>query len=366
MQVQRVALRDFRNYTRADVVLEEGIIALQGPVGAGKTNLLEAIYFGCLGRSFRTSNDRELIRFGERSTHVAVETTTDSTEHFLEAGIELAGRKVLKVDGARADRFVDLDTRPLLCVFVPDRLGLIKGAAGLRRAHLDEFTAALWPARRDTRRLYARALAQRNSLLARVRARRSSIDSLAGWSRELARHGFDLMEDRRQAVELLSSLFATRAAELGLESEGSLSYSPRSSASGPEALERELEESARADVERGFTMHGPHRDDLRVELLARNVRRFGSQGQQRLALLALLLAERDVLAAARRERPVLLLDDVLSELDGKRRSKLLDVLREGGQTVITTADPAAITDEEITRLAVSAGTIAEAKPAAAA
>jgi DNA replication and repair protein RecF len=101
-------------------------------------------------------------------------------------------------------------------------------------------------------------------------------------------------------------------------------------------------------------------------LLERNVRRFGSQGQQRLALLALMLAERDVLEVARQERPVLLLDDVLSELDVKRRSKLLDLLREGGQTVITTADPAAITDEEITRLVVSSGAIAEAKPAAAA
>jgi DNA replication and repair protein RecF len=366
MRVRRVALRDFRNYTRADVALEDGIIALQGPVGAGKTNLLEAIYFGCVGRSFRTSNDRELIRFGERSTHVKVETTTDGTDHVLEAGIERAGRKALKVDGAPADRLVDIETRPLLCVFVPDRLGLIKGAAGLRRAHLDELTAALWPARRDTRRLYARALAQRNRLLARIRAGRSSIDSLAGWTRELARHGFDLMEDRRQAVELLSPQFAMRAAEVGLEGEGSLSYSPRSRAPAPEALEHELDQSARADVDRGFTMHGPHRDDLLVDLLERNVRRFGSQGQQRLALLALMLAERDVLEVARQERPVLLLDDVLSELDVKRRSKLLDLLREGGQTVITTADPAAITDEEITRLAVSSGAIAEAKPAAAA
>jgi DNA replication and repair protein RecF len=174
------------------------------------------------------------------------------------------------------------------------------------------------------------------------------------------------MEDRRQAVELLSPLFASRGGELGLDGEGSLSYSPRSSASGAGELELELEQSIDSDVERGFTMHGPHRDDLCLELETRNLRRFGSQGQQRLALLALMLAERDVLAAARRERPVLLLDDVLSELDGERRDKLLEVLREGGQTVITTADPAAVQDEEIVRLAVSAGTIAEAKPVASA
>jgi DNA replication and repair protein RecF len=366
MHVRRVALKDFRNYERADVVLDEGITALQGSVGAGKTNLLEAIYFGCLGRSFRTSNDRELIRFGERSTHVTVETATGGSDHVLEAGLEASGRKALKLDGSSVDRLVDAATRPLLCVFVPDRLGLVKGAAGLRRAHLDEFIAALWPSRRETRRVYARALAQRNSLLARIRARRSSLDSLGGWNRELARHGFDLMRDREQAAAELSPLFTARAAELGLEGEASLAYAPRSPAPDAGSLERELEESAPADVERGFTLLGPHRDDLRVDLRARNVRRFGSQGQQRLALLALMLAERDVLAAARRDRPVLLLDDVLSELDEQRRAKLLDLLREGGQAILTTADPAPLAGEEVGRLAVSDGTITETETAAAA
>jgi DNA replication and repair protein RecF len=112
-----------------------------------------------------------------------------------------------------------------------------------------------------------------------------------------------------------------------------------------------------ADVSRGFTVHGPHRDDVALQLLTRNVRRFGSQGQQRLALLALLLAERDVLAATRGELPVLLLDDVLSELDGERRESLLDLLRGGGQTLITTADPNALEDEDVVRLAVGAGTV---------
>src|SRR5947209_3653872 len=178
MQVRRITLRDFRNYARAEVVLEKGVTVLQGPVGAGKTNLLEAIYFGCIGRSFRTSNDRELIRFGASSTYVAVETTTAGSDHVLEAGLERPASKVLKLDGVAADRLIDLEARPLLCVFVPDRMGLMKGPAGLRRAHLDEVTAAIWPSRRETRRSYARALAQRNSLLSRVRAGRASIASL--------------------------------------------------------------------------------------------------------------------------------------------------------------------------------------------
>jgi DNA replication and repair protein RecF len=357
MRVVRVRLRDFRNHARADIALTDGVTVLQGPVGAGKTNLLEAIYFGCLGRSFRTSTDREVIRFGEASARVSVETVAEDAGHILEASVDRAGQKALKVDGVRADRLIDHEARPLLCVFVPDRLVLMKGAAGVRRAHLDELTAALWPTRRENRRAYARSLAQRNSLLGRIRSGGSSADSLAGWNRELARHGFELMRDRASAVELLSPRFTERAVELGLEAEASLAYRPRSDASDERELELELEKSIPADIERGFTLHGPHRDELAVELANRGIRSYGSQGQQRLALLALLLAERDVLAASRRDSPVLLLDDVLSELDAARRGRLLELLCEDGQTLITTADSAAVEVEDVRRLTVEGGVV---------
>jgi DNA replication and repair protein RecF len=355
MRVARITIRDFRNYARADVVLPEGVTVLQGPVGAGKTNLLEALYFGCLGRSFRTSTDREVIRFGEDSARVLVEAVGDVGVHTFEASLDRSGRKLLKVDGAVADRLIDHEARPLLCVFVPDRLVLVKGAAGVRRAHLDELTAALWPSRRDTRRAYARALAQRNSLLGRIRGGESSIDSLAGWNRELARHGIDLMSDRAAAIDMLSPSFAAHAAELGLAGEASLAYKPRSGGSTVEELEIELEQAAAGDLERGFTVHGPHRDELAMQVDGRSIRNFGSQGQQRLALLALLLAERDVLSSARRALPVLLLDDVFSELDADRRVRLLDLLAEGGQTLITTADPAAVEHESLQRIAIEDG-----------
>jgi DNA replication and repair protein RecF len=339
VQIQRLTVRDFRNHERFEFEPSAGLTVIEGPVGAGKTNLLEALYAACVGRSFRTSNDRELIRFGSEVARAATAFEQDDLEHTLELVVPRSGSKLIRNDGVRLDRPADASTRPLVCVFAPDRLELVKGAAGMRRAHLDEIVAALWPARRDTRRQYARALAQRNSLLTRVRAGTASAASLGGWTSELARHGLQLMVDRSSAVELLSPRFAELSAELGLTGTASLSYRPRAPASDVNELELELHDRLPTDLERGFTTHGPHRDDLSLELEGRPLRRFGSQGQQRLALLALLCAERDVLAASHGETPVLLLDDVLSELDAERRALLLALLGQGGQALLTTADP---------------------------
>ncbi len=367
MQVRSLTVRDFRNHERARLTLDDGVTVLEGPVGAGKTNLIEALFVACTSRSFRTSNDRELIRFEAPVAHTSVAIDDQAgLPHRLEVVIQRAGAKVMKLDGARVERPGDVDVRPLVCVFAPDRLELIKAAAGARRAHLDEIVAALRPARRDTRRAYARALAQRNSLLGRVRAGHAPAGSLVGWTQELARHGAQMMSDRKGVADLLLPHFSEHAADLGLEGAATLAYKPRSAAADVEGLAEELTAALAADLERGFTTHGPHRDELSIELSGRPLRRFGSQGQQRLGLLALLLSERDVLAAARAGMPLLLLDDVLSELDDVRRDRLLDLLERGGQTLITTADPDAVgPSRRFGRIRVELGSVAEIEHAPA-
>jgi DNA replication and repair protein RecF len=167
-------------------------------------------------------------------------------------------------------------------------------------------------------------------------------------------------------VDLLLPCFSAHGAGLGLEGTASLEYKPRAGASDAAGLAEELAAALPADLERGFTTHGPHRDELSIELDGRPLRRYGSQGQQRLGLLALLLAERDVLAAARAGTPLLLLDDVLSELDDDRRDRLLDLLERGGQTVITTADPDAVgPGRGFSRTRVEPGSVASDDRAAA-
>jgi DNA replication and repair protein RecF len=339
MRIVAVTLRDFRSYGATRTELGDGLTVVSGPNGAGKTNLLEGLYFGCTGRSCRTSNERELVRFGASATRVVVSAQAGDGPHELSVGFAPGQPKRMRVDGAVVERMLDVDDRPLVSVFLPDRLELIKGPPALRRAHLDQFVAALWPARAATRRAYTQALAQRNALIAQIRDGRGSRASLGAWDGQLARLGIELMADRRRAVDSLRGSYARLAGELGLDGDPEVVYRPCSRAVDSEGLLSELHGRVESDLARGFTGHGPHRDELSARRAGRELRTYGSRGQQRLGLLALLLSEREAIATARTATPVMLLDDVMSELDTVRRRALVELLRaSGGQSVITTTD----------------------------
>jgi DNA replication and repair protein RecF len=363
-----LGLRDFRSYEQAELRLGPGLTVISGRNGAGKTNLLEALYYACTGRSCRTANEREVVRFGAGVTRLELRTESATGPHLLAVGFQPGEAKRMSVDGAPVERLTDVADRPLVSVFLPDRLELVLGAPALRRSHLDQVVAALWPSRAGTRRSYSAALAQRNALVAAVRAGRASRESLPAWDAELARHGVVLMADRGEAVDRLIEPFARHAEALGLEGGAALAYRPRSKASDADGLAAELAERTPGDLERGFTGHGPHRDDLSLKRAGRELRSYGSRGQQRLGLLALLLAEREVLAESRGSAPLLLLDDVMSELDATRRGRLVDVLRAGGQSVITTTELAHVPGAEeagVERVAIAEGRVLQAHPAAA-
>lgn len=361
MRVRRVSLRDFRGYAAAEVDFGDGLTVITGPNGAGKTNLVEALYFGCTGRSCRTSNEREVVRFGQPTARVVVGAEGDDGRHELMVGFTPGEPKRMRVDGAPVERLQDAAERPLVSVFLPDRLELIKGTPSLRRAHLDQFVAAMWPARILARRAYAQTLAQRNALIARIRAGVGARESLASWDVQLAAQGIEVMEDRRRGVQAITEPFAEACAQLGLDGEPGLAYRPRSRATSVEELLAELRGRVDSDLERGFSGHGPHRDELVTVRSGRELRAYGSRGQQRLALLALLLAEREAIGQRRATPPVMLLDDVMSELDLTRRRALVALLRAtGGQAVITATDLEQVpnaTDADVTRLAVSAGEV---------
>lgn len=339
MVVESVSVLGFRNLASFQVALGPGVNLLWGTNGAGKTNLLEATYMALVGRSCRTRDDRETIAFGEslsRTEAVVADERHRST--FLCSISRADGRRHL-IDGTSTTP-QSAERRPPVAVFMPDRLALIKGPPANRRNHLDGFWTALWPSRADTRRRYSRALAQRNALLGRIRAGGASAVTLDSWDAELATAGVELISHRAEATDRLAPAFEAAAAALGLADDASIAYRPRSEAADAGTLAAELAERRDGDITRGYTGHGPHHDELSIDRGGRSLRRYGSQGQQRAALLALLFAERGVLIADGRPPPLMLLDDVTSELDAEHRALLVEHLAAGdGQAIITATEP---------------------------
>jgi DNA replication and repair protein RecF len=349
MVVGAVECRGFRNLVEARTELAAGVIVVHGPNGAGKTNLLEAIYFGLTGRSFRTGNDRDLIRYGVDGARVELELTDGAS---LLAALDRSGERRHLRSGRPLAGSGD---RPLVSVFHPDRLSLVKGAPAHRRAHLDRLCGALWPARADLRTRFGRTLAQRNALVARIRAGLGSPDSLPSWDERLADEAAPLIEARAEAVDALEARFAELAGELGLEG-AQIAYRPRAEAGGGQLAE-ELARRRAEDLGRAYTSYGPQLDEIELQLAGRALRRFASQGQQRLALLALLFAERDALLEAGRSAPLMLLDDVMSELDAAHRELLVSLLEGSGQAVISATETAHVPSANALRIEVSEGVL---------
>jgi DNA replication and repair protein RecF len=356
-------VRDVRTYVEADVELGPGLTVVAGPNGAGKTNLLEAAYLACTGRSFRQAADADLVRRGAEAGHAAATVETPAGPSVFAVGIDPQaprGRR-LRVDGTPVESLLDHPARPRMSVFLPDRMVLVKGGPALRRAHLDQLLAVLRPSSAPVRRAFHEALRQRNALLSSLRARGADAAraayELGPWDRTLADAAAGLTAARRETAEAIRPAVNERAAQLGLSGELEISYRPRAS-EDPEEVLAALAERHAGDLERGFTHHGPHRDDLAVRRDGRLVTRFGSQGEQRMSLLALLLGEADVLEEASGVRPVLLLDDVMSELDADRRRRLVELVSERGQALVTVTEASHVPgseDEAVGRIDVTPG-----------
>jgi DNA replication and repair protein RecF len=344
----------FRNLAEGRTPIADGVVVVCGPNGAGKTNLLEALYFGLTGRSFRTGNDRDMIGYGSEAARVELELP--GTGARLLAAIDRSGERRHLLSGRPLAG--EPGERPLVSVFHPDRLQLVKGSPAHRRAHLDRLCGAIWPARADLRSRFGRTLAQRNALVHRINAGLGDASSLPSWDDRLAAEAEPLMQARAEAVDILGGTFAELAASLGL-AEAEISYRPRASG-GREELVAELARRRAEDLGRAYTSYGPQLDEVELRLAGRALRRFGSQGQQRLVLLALLFAERAALIEAGRSAPLMLLDDVMSELDPSHRELLVSLLATGGQAVITATEAAHVPARSSALIEVAAGAVTAA------
>ncbi len=315
-----------------------------GRNGTGKTNLLESLHLATQGFSPRTRRDAQLSRFGEPAARVEVSGRRAGAPVDVSLTLRDGQAKEARLNGARLPSAESLRRELATLVFTPDRLTVVKGGPAARRAYFDRVVGRLLPARAGIPQEYLAALAQRNASLRRVQLGLSERSALEPWTERVAALGAELVASRRASLERLSPGFAERAGALGLPG-ASLRYDaePASAAALDARLVR--------DLERGTTGLGPHLDDVAIASGDRDLRQFGSQGEQRLAVLSLLLAEAELLETP----PLLLLDDVLSELDPGRRRVLADRVAGMGQTMITATHASALPVEPAQLVEVEPG-----------
>jgi DNA replication and repair protein RecF len=315
-------------------------VLVTGPNGVGKTNLLEALHVGSQGFSPRTRAEPRLVRFGEQAARVRLSGEEARASFETEVDLAPAATKRIKLNGALLPGGDELRHRLSALVFTPDRLAVVKGGPLVRRAYLDRMLGRLFPARAKLPSDYGRALAQRNAALRRVRARESSFEVVGPWTEQVARLGDELDRARSELTTALASGFAAHAEALGLPT-AEISYPAQG------LSVEELDARFERDVERGTTGAGPHLRDAAIIAAGRDLRAFGSQGEQRTAVLSLVLAEAEQLADRRGDPPLLLLDDVFSELDSTRAAALVARLPEGGQTVVTATERPSVLEPDL-------------------
>ena len=351
MELLRLWLADFRSYSAADVSFAPGLTAVVGPNGQGKTNLLEAIAWLATQSSFRGAGNDAMVRQGASVAVIRAEVHHDERLVLIEAELAPAGRSRVQVNRQRMQRARDLLGALRVTVFSPDDLELVKGGPAGRRRYLDDALVAVHPRHDAQRREVDRVLRQRNALLRSARGRldESAAFTLDVWDAKLAAAGEALAAARDDLVRQLAPLLAAAYGEVaGSPIAVAATYHAPWRAAG---LGTALAAARRDDLRRGVSTVGPHRDDLVVGLGGAPARTHASQGEQRSLALALRLAGHQLVTAATGTPPVLLLDDVFSELDPVRSAALVRHL-PAGQTILTTAAglPAGAVPDKVLRV----------------
>lgn len=339
MYLERVTAKDFLSYTSFDVAFSDGLNVIYGMNAAGKTNLADAVYLSSLGRSSRHPKDKDLIKWGaENGCSVASTVKTRFSRHTVEVKVGADGKKRVYIDRLPVKRIGELMGAIGTVFFAPSETKLVRGAPEDRRRFVDIALSQQNKSYFYTLKRYSSLLKQRNKVLKEYRGGAMTEHYLNIVDADLVQAGAYVGKCRRAFIAELESLAAARhAAMTGGKEKLSLKYESDAGESAAEFGEK-LRASRANDMRLEFTGVGVHRDDLKIAVGGVDLRKFGSQGQQRTAALSLKLAETDVFELRTGERPILILDDVLSELDPERREGLFAAVK-GMQTLLTCTDP---------------------------
>lgn len=332
MFVESVELKNYRNYEELHMEFDPGTNVLYGDNAQGKTNVLESVYLCATTKSHRGSKDKEIIRFSQDESHIKMMIRKDGVPYRIDMHLKKNKTKGIAINGLPIRRASELFGIVNVVFFSPEDLNIIKNGPAERRRFVDLELCQLNRLYVHALAQYNRTLIQRNRLLKELSFKPELLDTLDIWDMQLASFGKDVIKSRRKFADQLNELIRDIHSHLsGGREELVIRYEPNTEEN---ELEAALKRSRETDLRQRTTMAGPHRDDLSFVVNGIDIRRFGSQGQQRTAALSLKLAEIELVKKLVKDYPVLLLDDVLSELDSRRQEHLLSGIKHI-QTIIT-------------------------------
>lgn len=354
MWIKKVNINNFRNYNNEEIDLNENINIFYGENAQGKTNIVESIFLSSMGKSFRAKKDKEMIKLNEENAYI--EVFFEKLDRSGKIRIELENKKTVFLNSIKLKKLSELLGNINIVIFTPDDINILKGGPQNRRRFLDIMISQLKPNYMYNLNLYLKTLEQRNNYLRQIKFEGKSEDLLEIWDEQLSELSSKIYEYRKKYIEKFSEKIdeihkkITKSGKL--EEELEIRYI--SNGKNKETFFESLKKSRKIDIKRGFTATGIHRDDFLVYINKRPVSTYGSQGQQRTAVLTLKLTELEIVKEEIGESPILLLDDFMSELDKKRRKSFLESI-EGNQVIITCTDNIDNIDNKVKRIYVESG-----------
>ena len=345
MYIKKLTLKGFRNYENAELEFSPLTNMIYGNNAQGKTNILEAVYLFAQGRSHRAKTDKELVRFGDEFARLSIDFADAQRSYNGQMQIMKNGRKAVSVNHVHITKLSRLMNYLNVVMFSPEDLNIVKGSPNVRRRFIDSSLSQLYPSYMSALMEYNKVLNQKNSLLKMLRScGRASDPTLSVWNEQLAETGARIMSTRIEFVRCINESARTIQSEISGE-HLKIVYHPSFKLEdiGKNMIYDYLEQRSRREVEMGSAQYGIQRDDLEIFVNDREAKLFGSQGQQRTAALSMKIAQSEYIKEIKGEYPVLLLDDIMSELDINRRMYLSERIRDK-QVLITSTDTD-LTDE---------------------
>lgn len=336
MYIQKIKLENFRNYDKQELEINEGLNIFIGDNAQGKTNVIESIYLASIGKSFRTNKDNELIKFDKEYFNIDIEYFKNNRNNDINIFLENNRSKIVKLNEIKIDKLSQMVGNINVILFSPDELKVIKQSPSIRRKFFDISISQVKPIYLYYMLQYNKILTQRNNLLKQLSKNRNLLDTIDIWNEKLIETGIKIIDIRKEYIQKISTILKDKHKQLSENMEEVyLEYLPN--CENQESFREKLHKNLQYDIDRGYTNNGPHKDDYCFYINDIDLSKFGSQGQQRSAILSYKLAEIDNLYDEFGEYPILLLDDVTSELDKNRITRLLDNLKKH-QTIITCTD----------------------------